>query len=222
VFFSTRPRRKAAGVLIALAAYVGAVFLGSLAEDGSFLRIVPTLVLYLSFLVLSLLYTHGSVLRRPVPLPLEAMHTTAEQRFVHQKSWDTAAPTAEMVAALQDCFSGEGVRERLIGGTVWVEMGKGWRAGQWRHKDAARYLRFRPTAHFFVEEIDPAGAHGRGQQPAHEQGRRTDPACRVTAYYQDRRLQGLWDVLQLSDEMAEKAVEIACEATRGGGPANRP
>lgn len=212
LYFSS-PWRRAIGVVVALGAYVAAAYLGSLAGEHSLLRFVPLWLVYLAILGLTVLYTHGAVLRRPVLLPLEAMRRTAEKRFVHEESWDSSATMQETIAILQDRFSGTGVTTKVIGGTVWVEMGKDWRACQWRHKDAARHLKIRPTAHFFMEAPQAVDAPGIPAEP----GPGTNPACRVTAYFQDRRLVGMWDVMQLSDEMTQAAVEIARESTGGAG-----
>lgn len=192
LYFNSR-RRKTIAVLAAIAGWFAVIFLASTFAHGAFLNVLPNIYFYVAVFTLWLLFTQGAMLRRPVRLPVGVMRRTAEWRFSQEESWSSTRTGQEVLDTLAALFNQAGSVARVVGTTVWVEMGKEWRAGSWRHANAAQYMKIHPTVHFFVDELETG-------------------SC-VIAFSCDRRLMGMWDVLKLSDEMADTAVRLAREAT---------
>ncbi|MHA7171729.1 hypothetical protein [Arthrobacter monumenti] len=180
-------------MLAAVAGWFAVIFFASRAGEGLFLSNLPNIYLYTATFALWFLFTQGAMRRRPVRLPVDVMRKTATQRFSQEKTWESAKTRQEALDTLLTQFNGKGVSARSVNDTVWVEMGKEWTAADWRRKEAVEHIKIPPSAHFFVEEAEPGS--------------------RITAFSHDKRLAGMWDVMKLSDEMADTAVRLAREAT---------
>ena len=115
------------------------------------------------------------------------------QRFRHKEEWTTGLSLEVALPSLATAFSQPELSATTVGQDVRVEIGREWMGGEWRHKDAARYMKAPTGIYFRVDEID-AGT-------------------RVTAHSGDRAVEGMYDVLKLSDEMSATAVELARQAT---------
>ncbi|MFC9350569.1 hypothetical protein [Arthrobacter sp. NPDC057013] len=99
--------------------------------------------------------------------------------------------------ALVRLFQQPGTEARVVGKTVWVQLGKEWHAEDWWHRDAAPHMKRRVPVHLFL------GA--------------TDWGTAITAFSRDHRLGGMHDVVRLSDEMSATAVRLARKATERRG-----
>ncbi|MDQ0866449.1 hypothetical protein [Arthrobacter globiformis] len=157
------------------------------------LNLLPNLFLYAGGALLVVLWTNGSVLNQPAPLPMGIMRGTATSRFMNDETWETDLSLAQAQEALVRLFQQPGAEARLIGRTVWVQLGKDWHAEEWWHSDAAPHMKRRAPVHFFLSA--------------------TDSRTAITAFSKDRRLAGMHDVVRLSDEMSATAVKLARNAT---------
>ncbi|MHA7247197.1 hypothetical protein [Arthrobacter tecti] len=183
LYFSTT-KRKVSAVVVAVAIVLGLVYF----DFGSHL------FTYVIVGVLAVLFTQGALLRRPTKLPPDIMLDHATKRFTKNQSWPSPKDKTEALESLQEAFTQPGVTTRTFNDSLWIEMDKDWDPGKkLRHAEVAKHLKILPPAHFFVAS-DGAGST-------------------ITAYSHDNRLVGMWDVMQLSDEMADAAVELAKDAT---------
>ena len=161
------------------------------------LNLLPNFFLYAGGALLVLLWTNGAVLNQPVPLPMGIMRGTATTRFMNHETWETDLSLAQAQEALVRLFQQPGTEARVIGRTVWVQLGKEWRAEEWWHRDAAPHMKRRAPVHFFLSA--------------------TESRTAITAFSKDRRLAGMHDVVRLSDEMSATAVKLARNADRKTG-----
>ncbi|UKA53372.1 hypothetical protein LFT45_16825 [Arthrobacter sp. FW305-BF8] len=157
------------------------------------LSLVPNLFLYGGGALLVVLWTNGAILNQPAPLPVGIMRNTATTRFMNEETWETDLSRTQAQDALVRLFQQPGTEARVIGKTVWVQLGKEWHAEEWWHRDAAPHMKRTPPVHFF---LNPTGS-----------------GTAITAFSQDRRLAGMHDVVRLSDEMSATAVKLARDAT---------
>jgi hypothetical protein len=111
--------------------------------------------------------------------------------FQNEEQWITALSPQDAVTALAQTFGQPGLTTRITGSDLWVEISPEWQ-GEWRHSDAARYMKVRPHIHFVVDAADNG--------------------TRVTAFSRELQL-GMYDVLKLSEEMSESAVALAKQTT---------
>lgn len=152
--------------------------------------------LYLSIAVLAVLFTQGALLPRPTKLPPDIMLEHATSRFSHKQAWQSPRHKEQVLADLQAVCTRPGITTRTVGDSLWIEMDKHWNPRGLRHSNAAQHLKIKPPVHFFVG-TDKDGST-------------------ITAFSRDNRLTGMWDVMQLSDEMADAAVQLAKDATTKG------
>jgi hypothetical protein len=192
LLYFTTTRRKAAAIAVFIAGWFG---LEILAESSGLLfpGLITNLYFFGGLCALSVLFTHGARLHRPVHLPAEMMVGNAKQRFILEEEWTTSLPPQEALERLRRAFDQPNVAVRTIGPTLWIEIDRQWDAGQWLHRSAAPHLKFRPDVQFFFDIAD-------------------DGTC-ITAYSRNRRFAGMYDVLKLADEMSTTAVELARKAT---------
>lgn len=118
---------------------------------------------------------------------------TIAERFQHQDQWTTGLSLETVLESLAGAFRQPGLSVTTVGQDVWVEIGREWTGGSWFHKDAARYMKSVTGLRFQVED--------------------GDGGTRITAHSGDRTVEGMYDVLKLSDEMSATAVELARQAT---------
>ncbi len=118
---------------------------------------------------------------------------TLGERFKNSEQWTTGLPIAVALDSLSQEFHQSGLSTTADGQDVWVKIGRDWTGGAWFHKDAARYLKSVTGVHFRADEIDGG--------------------TRITANSGDRTVEGMYDVLKLSDEMSATAVELARKVT---------
>jgi hypothetical protein len=111
--------------------------------------------------------------------------------FQNEEQWITAMSPQDAVDALTRAFAQPGLTTETTGSSVWVEISREWQ-GDWRHRDAARYLKVRPHIRFVIDA--------------------TDDGTRVTAFSREFQV-GMYDVLKLADEMGESGVALARQAT---------
>ncbi|CAN7493188.1 hypothetical protein [Arthrobacter sp. LjRoot14] len=197
LYFNTTRRKFWAGATLV----AGWLLLEFLLDGVPYLGLIPNLFLYAGAAVLWILFTHGSRLAKPPPMPAEIMRQDAPGRFSNREEWDSPLPPEQALEALQGIFGQPGVLTEVMDRSLWIQLGKEWQAAEWWHRDAARDMKRRPALQFFVE-----GAAG---------------GSRVSAYSVDRTLMGLYDVVKLSDEMSATAVELARKAT-GALPPGQP
>lgn len=163
-------------------------------RPGNFpLNLVPNIFLYGGGALLVVLWTNGAVLNQPATLPLGIMRSTAVTRFMNEESWETGLSPTQAQEALVRLFQQPGTEARVVGKTVWVQLGKEWHAEDWWHRDAAPHMKRRASIHLFPSA--------------------TDSGTAITAFSRDRRLAGMHDVVRLSDEMSATAVRLARNAT---------
>lgn len=192
LLYFTTTRRKAAAIAVFIAGWFG---LEVMAESSGILfpGLITNLYFFGGICALSVLFTHGARLHRPVHLPAEIMVGNAKQRFFLEEEWTTSLPPQEALERLRRAFDQPNVTVRTIGPTLWIEIDRQWDAGQWLYRSAAPHLKFRPDIQFFFDV--------------------TDGGTGITAYSRDRRFAGMYDVLKLADEMSATAVELARKAT---------
>jgi hypothetical protein len=192
LFLNSRRRRFWAGLTF----FVVWLLLQILFDrSGNFLlNLVPNFFLYAGGALLVVLWTNGAVLNQPVPLPMGIMRSTARTRFMDEETWETDLSPAQAQEALVRLFQQPGTEARVIGRTVWVQLGKEWHAEEWWHRGAAPHMKRSAPVHFFLSAT----------------GSRTA----ITAFSKDRRLAGMHDVVRLSDEMSATAVKLARNATQ--------
>ena len=161
------------------------------------LNLLPNFFLYAGGALLVLLWTNGAILNQPAPLPMGIMRGTATTRFMNDETWETDLSLAQAQEALVRLFQQPGTEARVIGRTIWVQLGKDWHAEEWWHRDAAPHMKRRAPVHFFLSA--------------------TDSRTAITAFSRDRRLAGMHDVVRLADEMSATAVKLARNATERRG-----
>ncbi|MFP3462031.1 hypothetical protein R5O87_14385 [Arthrobacter globiformis] len=191
LFLNSRRRRFWAGLTF-FAVWLLLQFLFDRAENFP-LNLVPNIFLYGGGAFLVVLWTNGAVLYQPVPLPAGIMRSTATTRFMNEEAWETDMSPAQAQDVLVRLFQQPGTEARVIGKTVWVQLGKEWQSEDWWHRGAAPHMKRRAPVHFFLNA--------------------TDSGTAITAFSQDRRLGGMHDVVRLSDEMSATAVKLARNAT---------
>ncbi|MFE4834786.1 hypothetical protein ACFRAU_08890 [Arthrobacter sp. NPDC056691] len=162
-------------------------------SDNFPLSLVPNIFLYAGGAFLVVLWTNGAVLNQPIPLPAGIMRGTATTRFMNEETWKTDLSPTRAQEALLRLFQQPGTEARVIGKTVWVQLGREWHAEQWWHRDAGPHMKRKAPVHFFMESTETGSA--------------------ITAFSNDRRLFGMHDVVRLSDEMSATAVKLARNAT---------
>lgn len=192
LFLDSRRRRFWAGF-----AFFGLWLLLQILFDSSEifpLSLIPNIFLYAGGAVLVVLWTNGAVLNQPAPLPVGMMRSTATARFMDQEDWETDLSPTQAQEALVRLFQQPGTEARVIGTTIWVQLGKEWHAEQWWHRDAAPHMKRKAPVHFFPSATESGTAI-------------------ITAFSKDRRLAGMHDVVRLSDEMSATAVKLARNAT---------
>lgn len=191
LFLNSRRRRFWAGfAFIAMWFLLMVLFYDS---DQFALGLIPNIFLYAGGAVLVVLWTNGAVLNQPAPLPVGMMRSTATTRFMDQESWEADMPLAHAQEALVRLFQQPGTEARIVGTTMWVQLGKEWHAQEWWHRDAAPHMKRKAPVHFFLSA--------------------TDSGTAITAFSKDRRLAGMHDIVRLSDEMSATAVKLARDAT---------
>lgn len=183
LLFFSTTRRKTAAVMVVIAIWLGLALLG----------IRTTGFLYLAIAVLAVLFTQGALLRRPTKLPPDIMLRHATSRFTQKRAWQSTKNKDQVITDLNTVFARPGISVRTVGDSVWIEMDKHWNPGDLRHSSAAQHLKIKPPVHFFAETKEDGST--------------------ITAFSHDNRLTGMWDVMQLSDEMADAAVQLAKDAT---------
>jgi hypothetical protein len=193
MLYFTTPLRKTAAVVVVVGVWLALNFWTEAAGDSLFFGLLPGFFFYPSIFVLAVLFTQGGFLRRPVRLPTDVMWRTAAGRFTLKESWASARNVTEVLDTLQTVFSRPGAAARQLDCSLWVELGKDWDTAGFRHHEAAVHMKFPVFVHFFATHADGGTT--------------------VTAFSGDSRLAGMWDVLKLSDEMAEAAVRAARDAT---------
>ncbi|MGN7253332.1 hypothetical protein [Arthrobacter sp. SAFR-014] len=191
LFLNSRRRRFWAGLTF-VAGWLLLQILFDRAENFP-LNLVPNLFLYGGGALLVVLWTDGAILNQPAPVPAGIMRSTATTRFMNEETWETDLSPTDAQDALVRLFQQPGTEARVIGKTVWVQLGKEWHAEEWWHRDAAPHMKRRAPVHFFLSA--------------------TDSGTAITAFSRDRRLAGMHDVVRLSDEMSATAVNLARDAT---------
>lgn len=115
------------------------------------------------------------------------------QIFQLADKWRTGLSRDLVWDRLAAVFDQPGLSTNIVDEQFWIEMGRDWHAGPWRHGDAARFMKIRPAIRLDFKEDDDGAA--------------------IEAYSQGRTVIGMYDVVQLAQEMSETALGQAREAT---------
>jgi len=151
---------------------------------------------YAAIFVLAILFSQGALLRRPTKLPPDLMQNHADARYTRTEDWASSLSTPDALATIEEAFKDQGAHPRRLGDSVWIEFTGAWSPVSFRHRDVAKHLRINPSIHVFVYPRSGGSS--------------------IVAHSRDGRLAGMWDVMQLSDEMADAAVRRARDVTAHG------
>ena len=115
------------------------------------------------------------------------------QVFQLVDKWPVAMSRETALDKLTNAFEQQGLSTKDVGHDLWIEISRDWHGGPGRHGDAARFMKNRPSIRLNFNE--------------------TDGVATICAYSQTRSSVGVYDVVQLPQEMGESAVAQAREAT---------